>query len=380
MKKKIIDTTLRDGEQAPGIVFSLEQRKYIAEMLVETGIDEIEAGCPVMGEQDLNFLRWCTRLELPVFSWCRADESDIDAARRTGLPGIHISLPVSDRLLGIFGKNRGWVERMLLEYCNSCFTDFDTVSLGFMDASRTNPSYLKYLVKLAGLVGYDRVRVADTAGIMYPADVIEIFSRLKGCGIELEFHPHNDLGMATANGLSALEAGGDAVSATVLGIGERAGNARLEEIAFARKIKGDEGRLNLAKIRELGIYISRITGRPLSPDKAVIGENVFSHETGIHAAATLNDPLAFMPAKPEELGLGDTRIFAGRHSGTTAIQHILAGRKILIDREVAAGMLPSVRSRAEEYGRNLKPGELELIYYEYVNSDEHRFTGSLRAV
>ena len=104
MKKKIIDTTLRDGEQAPGIVFSLEQRKYIAEMLVETGIDEIEAGCPVMGEQDLNFLRWCTRLELPVFSWCRADESDIDAARRTGLPGIHISLPISDRLLGIFGK------------------------------------------------------------------------------------------------------------------------------------------------------------------------------------------------------------------------------------------------------------------------------------
>ena len=380
MKKKIIDTTLRDGEQAPGIVFSLKQRKRIAEMLVESGVDEIEAGSPAMGEQDVEFLRWCANLELPVSSWCRANDADIDAARRTNLPGIHISLPVSDRLLGIFGKNREWVERMLLEYCSSCFADFDTVNIGFMDASRTEPAYLEYLAGLAGQAGYDRVRIADTAGVFYPSDVIELFSRLSALDVEFEFHPHNDLGMATANGLSALEAGADAVSATLLGIGERAGNARIEEIAFARRLRGAENVPELAKLRELCQFISRITGRPLSPDKAVIGKNVFSHEAGIHVAATLNDPLAFQPARPEDLGLGDTRITAGRHSGTLSIQHILSTRALIIDRGTVAEMLPFVRERAEEYGRELTPKELELIYYEYINSAEPRYRGAVQAV
>ncbi|MDC7227765.1 MAG: hypothetical protein PQJ61_13455 [Spirochaetales bacterium] len=376
--KKIIDTTLRDGEQAPGVVFTAEQRMYIAELLAASGVDEIEAGSPAMGEEDIEFLRWCAGLGLPVFSWCRADDKDIEAAKRTGLPGIHISLPVSDRLLKVFGKTRGWVEQKMLECCNSCFTDFDSVSIGFMDASRTDTDYLKYLTKLAGLLGFDRVRIADTAGIMYPADVIKLMKELCTLDVDLEFHPHNDLGMATANGLTALDAGADALSVTVLGIGERAGNARFEEVAFAKKLRDNKSGLDLAVISELGKYISGITGRVLDPDKAVIGENVFSHETGIHAAATIRDPLAFMPGQPEKYGLGDTKIFTGRHSGSKSIQYNLSKLSLDVDRETAVGMLPMVRARSVKNGRGLKPRELELLYYEYIS--RNGIAGAVRAV
>ena len=372
MKKKIIDTTLRDGEQAPGIVFTAEQRKRTAAMLAESGVDEIEAGAPVMGESDVEFLRWCGGLGITVSGWCRADLRDIEAAKRAGLKAVHISLPASDRLLTVFGKTRGWAELKLLEYKNICSDEFDRVSIGFMDATRADRRFLGYLVKLAELLGYDRIRLADTAGVMHPVQVAELVGCFRDYRADIEFHPHNDLGMATANAVTALDSGADAVSATVLGIGERAGNARLEEIALAMKLdeesfKDGEKQFNFKVLKKLCAYIGEITNITPAFNKAVVGENVFNHETGIHAAATLKDPLSFMPVVPEEIGLGRSEIITGRHSGTRSIQHTLQKYSINIDRETAAGILPLVRKEAERTGSNIKSSELEAIYHEYIS-------------
>ncbi|MDC7124564.1 MAG: hypothetical protein PQJ46_03300 [Spirochaetales bacterium] len=379
-KKIIIDSTLRDGEQCAGVAFSINQRKKIAELLSASGVDEIEAGTPVMGEEDVEFLKWASHLPVKVSSWCRADPRDIDAAKRTGTSGIHISVPVSDRLLKIQKKNHNWVEDVMSNCVDACFCDFETVSIGFMDASRTNIQYLKYLTNIARQLGCNRVRIADTAGIMTPSEVINMFKILSEINIETEFHAHNDLGMATANAFTALDAGADAISGTVLGLGERAGNACIEEIGLTQKLKGQSTRIDLKVLKQLSNFIEEITGRDIYPGKPVFGKNVFCHETGIHAAATIEDPLAFMPVSPEKLGIGCTSILSGRHSGTKAVQYLLSKSSLEIDRETAEVLLPFIRQYAAEHGRNLSPGELENLYHEHADNVRKSTRGIMQAV
>ena len=364
-KKLIIDSTLRDGEQAPGIVFPLNERKRIAEMIAASGVDEIEAGTPVMGNEDIEFLRWTRSINLPVSCWCRADRRDIEAAKKTGVAGIHISIPVSDRLLGIFNKDKDWVKKNLQECYKDCLADFDRITVGFMDASRTSYDYIESLTKLAGQIGYDRIRIADSAGIMAPSDVMKMIASLSKEEVNIEFHAHNDLGMATANAVTALECGASAVSGTFLGIGERAGNACIEEILFHHKLKNSSTRISMSEINTLCSYLSKITGRTIAHDKPVLGKNIFSHETGIHVTATLKDPLSFMPVNPVDIGLAAAVICTGRHSGSNSIKYVLSQRSIYIDKCQAEEILPEIRRKSVECGRDLEAGEVERIYHEY---------------
>ena len=373
----IIDTTLRDGEQSPGLSFSIGQKKHIAQMLTETGIDEIEAGSPVIGDDERDFLKWCGKLRIPAICWCRADRSDLDAALETGLERVHISLPASDRLLKAFGKNRGWAEFRLAESITYCRKGFRFISIGFMDASRADKDWMKYLIRVSIRMGCSRIRIADTAGILDPLGTMELITDIsafiKSCRsarrIQLEFHPHNDLGMASANGITALRSGADVLSLTLLGIGERAGNARLEEVALALNMESECVKpYRMDMIRDICVYVSEVAGQPLPFGKPVVGPGVFSHESGIHVAAELADPLSFMPVDPCAYGLGSPIILTGPHSGTRGVQHILHNRSVDIDRATAAAILPVIRSTARKYGRVLDSDEVERIYHEYISN------------
>jgi homocitrate synthase NifV len=364
----IIDTTLRDGEQAPGIVFTTDERKRIAEMLVKTGVDEIEAGMPIVGDEEIAFLRWCCDLPLPVSCWCRAHVNDIEAAKCTGLSIVHISFPVSDRLLSVFNKDVVWLSEAMESMFELCQNDFERVHIGFMDASRADPFFVKQLLDRAAAIGYRRARIADSAGVMMPSDVIHACALYSASSIPVEFHPHNDFGMASANGITALDHGIDAVSATVLGIGERAGNARIEELAMVLSTRGGTGRhpFDMNAVEKLSRYVAKIGRRPIPVDRPIVGKHVFSHESGIHVAATIKDPESFLPLLPEKYGIGRVEIKTGRLSGSKGIQYVLRNMSVEIDLATAHSLLPMIRRIAEEKGRNLDPSEVEAIYHEYI--------------
>ncbi|MGD9007937.1 MAG: hypothetical protein PVG41_08455, partial [Desulfobacteraceae bacterium] len=224
----IIDTTLRDGEQAPGVCFSRESKLAIAENLDQAGIDELEVGVPAMGTLVQKDIRRIAALNLRcrLSVWCRAHPDDLAAALNCNVGGIHISLPVSPLQLSAVGKDTRWVLVQLENLVPQARLYFDHVSVGALDATRADRPFLKQFAEAAFSCGAERLRLADTVGIGTPGAIAELVSALVGGvpDMAFEFHGHNDLGLATANALAALENGAEAVSVTVNGLGERAGN------------------------------------------------------------------------------------------------------------------------------------------------------------
>jgi homocitrate synthase NifV len=211
----IIDTTLRDGEQAPGVCFTPEQRIMIAQMLDAAGVNELEAGIPAMGPDVVKGIKAIAGLGLKsrVTGWCRATKADIEAAERCGLNSIHISFPLSKRLLGVFNKDIFWLMNAVDEIVPFACKRFPFVSVGAQDAARCEMVNLLRFTVRASVHGAYRVRIADTVGIASPFEVYDLVKEIKSsCDMEIEFHGHNDLGMASANALAAVEAGACAVS------------------------------------------------------------------------------------------------------------------------------------------------------------------------
>ncbi len=324
----IVDTTLRDGEQAPGVAFGKEEKCAIAEKLAEAGVAELEVGTPAMGGEELEAIRTVVERKLPcrLTAWCRANEADLDAASEAGVDAVHLSLLASPIHFTAFNKSPAWTLCQIEKLVPLARRHFDYVSIGLQDASRAELSFLLECARVAEAAGADRIRVADTVGLFSPIQVYRTIDAIRSttASIAVGFHAHNDLGMATANTVTAVMAGAESVDVTVMGLGERAGNAPLEEVAMALHSAHqlDTGVI-LSQLRPLAQLVSRCTGRRILPTKPIIGDGLFEHESGIHVRGILADTRSFEPFAPETIGAPDRKIVLGKHSGAAAIRHVL---------------------------------------------------------
>ena len=335
----IIDTTLRDGEQSPGVFFSSDEKIIIAKILANAGINELEAGIPAMGPEARKELMAINRLDLScrITGWCRAIKSDIEFADQAGLDSVHISFPVSERQLNAFGKDELWVLNRIEETLSMACEKFSYVSIGAQDATRCDEAFLLKFIQKARDFGAYRVRIADTVGISTPFKIYDLIRKIKrSTDMEVEFHGHNDLGLATANALSAVEAGASAISVTINGLGERSGNVPLEQATVALNMSGKfNTSLNTSHYINICSYVAEVSGIPIPPDKPITGSDAFLHESGIHCAGLLKDPLSYQPFLPESVGRKGFGFVLGRHSGSHSIQHMLGKAGIDISRDEA---------------------------------------------
>ena len=368
----IIDTTLRDGEQAPGVAFSAAEKIRIACMLAETGVNELEIGYPAISEEERATIRTISSLGLPLrlTSWARAIWQYIKHALSCGTEAVHISFPVSALYLELMGKNYRWVRQQLQELVPRAKECFRFVSVGAQDATRARYEVLLDFIRDAERCGADRVRIADTVGIATPLSVIELVMKITNTtALPLEFHAHNDLGMATANALTALEAGCKAVSVSVTGLGERAGNAALEELAVALSLSQKQATsLDISRLARLCETVSIAAGRPIQDQKPVVGKSAFQHESGIHCAALLKHQLYYQPFLPQEVGRKDYELVIGKHSGSAAIHHCFSTMGISLSKEESGKLLSAVRKAAGEKKRALTERELQTIYRSHCQS------------
>jgi homocitrate synthase NifV len=363
----IVDTTLRDGEQATGVVFTEDERLAIADGLAAVGVREIEAGTPAMGGETIRGIRAVVGLRLParISVWCRARKEDIDLAARTGADTVHLSLPASSGHRAMLGRSEEWVLETLRRLVPYAKRFFERVSIGAQDASRAEPSALLALLEAAREAGAGRFRVADTVGLFTPLETRECFRRLAphAGSVSLGFHGHNDLGMATANTLTALASGAAGADVTVNGLGERAGNAVLAEVLMALTLRSESpAPFRTEGLAELARQVARASGRTLPVDKPVVGEAIFRHESGIHVAGVLRSPSTYEPFAPEACGAGGREIVVGFHSGTDGLRHGLARLGVRCTREEATRLLPSVRSLAAARKGGLRPEELHRLW------------------
>ena len=372
---RIDDTTLRDGEQTAGVVFANKEKVRIAKLLDEIGIDQIEAGIPAMGGDERDVIEEIAHLGLrsSVLGWSRANIGDIKTTLETGVDAIAISLATSDiHIETKLQKDRPWVISTIREAvaCAKAQNPNAYVSVNAEDASRTELGFLVEYARAAKEEGADRLRFCDTIGLMEPFRTYQVIKTLREeTGLEIEMHTHNDFGMAVANAIAGIHAGATWVNVTVGGLGERAGNAALEEVVMALKyVEGFEQlQFDTKRFRELGEYVAQAAGRTIPVWKSIIGTNMFAHESGIHADGVIKNPKTYEVFAPEEVGLS-RQIVIGKHSGSKAILLKFDEYGIDLTQEQANAMLPLVRTMSIELKRSLYDKELIYVYKDYMQS------------
>jgi len=333
---RIFDTTLRDGEQSPGCSMNAEEKLIMARQLAKLGVDTIEAGFPASSPGDFESVQQIGHtVEGPmVVSLCRADDADIDAGIQAlnGAKnwGIHTFIATSDLHLKIkLGIDRQTAVKKAIRAIERARKHTENVEFSAEDATRSDPSFLVEIFSAAVKAGASILNVPDTVGYITPNEFFRLIERLRqevfrAEGVVFSVHCHNDLGLAVANSLAAVEAGVGQIECTVNGIGERAGNASLEEIVMALKVRnshfGKTTRIETSQIFPSSRLLTKLTGSMIQANKAIVGANAFAHEAGIHQAGIIKDSLTYEIMKPESVGLSINQLVLGKHSGRSALK------------------------------------------------------------
>jgi len=344
-------------------VFSSEEKLQIARTLDEIGIDQIEAGIPAMEGDEKELITEIAHMGLraSVLGWNRANVKDIQHSLDCGVAAVAISLATSDiHIETKLRRSRKWVIDTIKECTAFAKAAGVYVSVNAEDASRTEFDFLVEYALAAKSEGADRLRFCDTIGVMDPLRTYEAIRRLReATGMEIEMHTHNDFGMAVANALAGFQGGATWANTTIGGIGERAGNAAYEELVMACSIlEGqDLSRIDTKRFIEFVTYVTKAASREVHPAKAIVGSNIFVHESGIHADGIIKNPKTYELFPPELVG-AVRDLVVGKHSGSRTIEMKFEKFGDPISEPEARALLPFVRARAIELKRSLTDDEL----------------------
>ncbi|HVP55178.1 MAG TPA: 2-isopropylmalate synthase [Candidatus Eisenbacteria bacterium] len=331
----IFDTTLRDGEQSPGCSMNLGEKMLMARQLDELGVDIIEAGFPIASQGDFEAVRAiASDVRRPIIAGlARAIPSDIDCAwqalRKAARPRIHVFLATSDiHLTSKLKITREQCLKQIAEAVKMASALCADVEFSPEDATRTELEFLCVVTETAAEAGATTINIPDTVGYTMPRDYTRIITAVRERAerirpVVISAHCHNDLGMAVANSIASVEAGARQVECTINGIGERAGNASLEEFVMATRVRCDvlpyETAIDARQLYPASKLLSEITGVSVQPNKAIVGRNAFAHEAGIHQDGVIKNPLTYEIMTPQSVGVPDNRLVLGKHSGRHAL-------------------------------------------------------------
>ena len=376
MNVRIFDTTLRDGEQTPGISLSPENKLNIAKKLDDLGVDAIETGFPIISDGERESVKMITHanLKTELCGLARTSKKDIDAAIDCGLNYIHTFIATSDIHLEYKLKmTREQVLEKAIEAVEYGKSRGLKVEFSAEDATRTDRIFLKKVFGEVAKAGADRIDIPDTVGYSTPQYIAEITKdAIDATKLPISVHCHNDFGLAVANAISGIQAGAQCAHVTINGIGERAGNASLEEFVMALNSLQFEQKwetnINTELLYETSRYVSKLVGISVQPNKAIVGENAFGHESGIHTHGVLSNPLTYEPISPEIVGR--TRwLQVGKHAGIHGMNAMLKEYGIEPNDEQTKQILEKIKNIGDQ-GRQVTDVELLSIANEVMGENK----------
>ncbi len=363
MQVKILDTTLRDGEQTPGVSLTPDEKLRIALRLDTLGIDIIEAGSAITSEGEREGIRKIAAegLNAEICSFARALKGDINAALECDVDSIHLVVPTSEiHINHKLQKAPEEVKREAIECIEYAVDHGLTVEFSAEDATRSDMDFLKDILREGVAAGAERICACDTVGILTPERSYKFYSELSKLKAPLSVHCHNDFGLAVANSLAALRGGANEVHATINGIGERAGNAALEEIVVALyRLYNVKTGVNIKMLYDTSKMVARLTGVYIQPNKAIVGENAFAHESGIHADGVLKKAETYEPITPELVGR-KRRFVMGKHIGTHTLKKRLEELGLKVDEEQLKQIFIRIKSLGD-MGKCVTDVDLQAI-------------------